>query len=159
MKTIMLAVCGPRPHEEAVGYSLRLAQRLKARLEVLQIVAPPISHGWQRVIQALKKSSRAFEEGMVAATFAEMGEHKEALEIMGIVSEAVKNAGHETVDASQVEFRFLVGNPEVEIPSFVAQNHDVILGIIDNECAPVKGSEVEKLSKKTGIPMIAVQKK
>ena len=38
MKTIMLAVCGPRPHEEAVGYSLRLAQRMKARLEVLQIV-------------------------------------------------------------------------------------------------------------------------
>jgi hypothetical protein len=159
MKTIMLAVCGPRPHEEAVGYSLRLAQRLKARLEVLHIVAPPISHGWQRVIQALKKSGRAFEEGMVAATFAEVGEHKEALEIMGIVSEVAKKSEHETLDASQVEFRFLVGKPEEEIPSFVAQNHDVVLGVIDNECAPVKGSEVEILSRKTGIPMIAVQKK
>ena len=159
MKTIMLAVCGPRPHEEAVGYSLRLAQRMKARLEVLQIVAPPISSGWQRVIQALKKSGRAFEEGMVAATFAEMGEHKEALEIMGIVSKAAESAENEALDASKVEYRFLVGKPEEEIPSFVANNHDVILGIIDNACAPAKGYEFEKLSRKTGIPMIAVQKK
>ena len=45
MKKILLAINGSAPRDEAIGYALALAQRLRARLEVLQVVSPAGGEG------------------------------------------------------------------------------------------------------------------
>jgi nucleotide-binding universal stress UspA family protein len=73
MKTIILAIDGPRPRREAARYALGLAQRLKAKLEVLQVVSPTKAKGWPGISRVLRKGFRYLEDTMVAATYAEAG--------------------------------------------------------------------------------------
>jgi len=133
MKKILLAVIGGSPREEAVKYSLGLAQRLKAKIEVLQVVGPSVAKGWQKVRRGLSQGGRALESTMATAAFAEAG-----------------------VD---YQVTTTVGDPTEEIVSFVDSHQDVVLAVCDtagDEDEPVSPKD---LGQQLTIPAVAIEKR
>ncbi len=133
MKKILLAVTGGSPREEALKYSLGLAQRLKAKLEVLQVVGPSVAKGWQKVKKGLSQGSRALESTMATAAFAEAG-----------------------VD---YEVTTREGDPTEEIVQFVADHQDVVLAVFDSDDPGNEAVSPQDLGEQLAIPTVAIARR
>ena len=163
MKRILLAIEGASPREEAIRYSLGLAQRLRARLEVLQVVRPSVEKGWKRIVSRLRESGRALESTMVAATFAEAGEPSTARELhsmMQRVSNEIAQQEAAGQDSRPDYDVFLkVGDPRKEVRRFVAEHRDVVLAVYDSSDSDRESSSFDEISKELAIPTVAITKK
>jgi len=162
MKKILLATGNITIQEETVRYSVNLAQRLRAGLEVLQVFKPSMVSGWRKVLQKLSMSRELFEGSMVAATFAEAGEFetaKLARKLMSQIALAVDANETAAEDAVEYHVTFRAGNPEQEIVRFVEHNHDVVLTIYDAAGSDKGSPSPEQLKEKLGVPMVTVEKK
>jgi hypothetical protein len=133
MKKIVLAITEASPRDEALKYSLGLAQRLKARLEVLQVLGPSVAKGWRKFKRGLAQGGRVLESTMATAAFAEAG-----------------------VD---YEVTTKVGDPAQEIVRFVEDHPDVVLAVLDTEAEGANAVSPEDLGKKLAVPAVAIAKR
>ncbi|MBW1710386.1 MAG: universal stress protein [Deltaproteobacteria bacterium] len=161
MKKILLAIAGPAPRPEAIKYSLGLAQRLKAKLEVLQVISPSVEKGWRKMVQGVKKGSQMFDEVMITVTFAEAGEHQAAGQIFKMMSMAtdklrVSAGSNDPVD---YEVTVKVGDPAEEITHFIKDHRDVILAVYDTATKTSEGRASKAFSQALIIPTVAVSLK
>ncbi len=167
MEKVLLAIDGMIPEQKTFRYAVALCKRIKAELNIFQVIRPHYYREYKKTIRNKAAAAKKFFEGsMMAATFAEAGEHEVALDIM---DEAKKEIRHllEVSEEAGVRCHFSIksGNPEKEIVNYVNDHRNVVLTIYD---AP--GSDADKvdhtsrkidaianIKKSLSIPLITVQ--
>jgi nucleotide-binding universal stress UspA family protein len=160
MKTIILAIDGPSPRSEAARYALGLAQRLKARLKVLQVVSPSALKKRKGLSRMLRKGARILEDTMVTATYAEAGEHELAGRIRTIMAKAAQSMDIcEDADERPVDYdvTLTVGDMTEEMVRFVGQHRDAVIAVYDGP-TPKGGSPRKRLLDQLSIPMVSLEK-
>ncbi|MDH3567158.1 MAG: universal stress protein, partial [Desulfobacteraceae bacterium] len=82
MEKVLLAIDGMTPDRKAFRYAVALCKRIRAELSIFQIIRPQYYREYKKKILKKGLFARTFVEGsMVAATFAEAGEHETALDM------------------------------------------------------------------------------
>jgi nucleotide-binding universal stress UspA family protein len=158
MKKILLAISGASPHEETLRYSLGLAQRLRAKLEVLQVTGPSIENRWRKVIDGVRSGRRLFEETMAASAFAEAGEVETARNIKEMMARAEQAIDNGLGPRVEYHVTMRQGEPEKEIVRFVEKNRDIVLAVYDAEASGTDSVFPEQLRKILAIPTVAIKK-
>jgi nucleotide-binding universal stress UspA family protein len=144
MKKVLLAIGGVEPSHKVFEYAMRLCQRLKAELRVLQVVR---SGQWGQRLRKVQRSGqrakRFLEESMVAATFAEAGEHETAKDIM---AQARKNMDRLMPESQRAGIAYHLTmtseSPSKEIINYVNEHRGVVLTIYDAGLGETPGSDV-----------------
>jgi nucleotide-binding universal stress UspA family protein len=150
MKKILLAIDGIAPDEKAFRYALQLCQRIRAELNVFQIIN---SRNYGEYLKKIRKGTgqarRYIESSMVAATFGEAGEHETAKEIMAAARENINRLLPESEEQGvQCHFTIKSGSPDKEIVDYVNTHREVVLTIYD---APVKGPNKRGMRKEASV--------
>lgn len=166
MKKVLLAIDGMTPDRKAFRYAVALCMRIRAGLSIFQIIRPQYYREYQKKIRKRGLFARKFVEGsMVAATFAEAGEHETALDIMAEASKEIRRLLQESEEAGvHCYFSIKSGNPEKEIVNYVNDHRNVILTIYDasdpdvNEDANIfkKKNALAKITKELSVPLVTV---
>ena len=164
MKKILLAIEGSAPDSSTFNYAVSLCKRMRAGLEILQILSP---RAYRRYIEKAKRGVRqaknAFEDAMVAVTFAEAGQHE-------IVEQLQKQARADLdrlipePDRKGLQYHLTLkpGNPGDEIVRYVCDHRDVVLTIYDatavkddKTCRPVtKRNQISAIAQKLPTPLV-----
>jgi nucleotide-binding universal stress UspA family protein len=149
MKRILLAIDGLLPNRKAFHYAVDLCSRMRAELNVFQILRPQL---YRECIRKIKKKSvharNLLEGAMVAATFAEAGEQEFASEIAAEASTEIKSLLHESQEAGvHCHFLTATGDPEKEIVNYVDNHWNVVLTIYDHSTLNEKSASVRPLEK------------
>jgi len=164
MKQVLLTIDGMTPDQKAFHYAVALCKRIRAELSIFQIIRPRY---YRKSIEKIRKNAflaKKFMEGsMVAATFAEAGEHETALDIMAEASKEIKHLLSES-EKSGVHCHFSIksGDPEKEIVKYVNDHRDVILTIYDafdvNGTVDIseKKSTLAKIKRNLSVPLVTV---
>jgi nucleotide-binding universal stress UspA family protein len=140
MQKVLLAVDGIKPTEKAFRYAVELCQRLRAELRVVQVIRPGQCNKYLKKIRTGAYRAKCFiENSMVAATFAEAGEHEMAREIMALARKNVNRLLPESERAGvSCHLSMTSGRPGKEIVRYVKEHRDVVLTIYDT--APEENS-------------------
>ena len=167
MKKVLLAIDGMMPNRKAFRYAVALCKRIRAELSIFQIIRPQYYREYKKKIRKKGLFARKFVEGsMVAATFAEAGEHETALDIMAEVSKEIRRLLQESKEAGvHCHFSITSGNPEKEIVNYVNDHRNVVLTIYDvsdhdvNEANNIsrKKNALAKITKGLSVPLVMVQ--
>ena len=166
MKKVLLTIDGMTPDQKAFHYAVSLCKRIKAELNIFQIIRPRY---YRASIEKIRKNAflaRKFMEGsMMAATFAEAGEHETALDMMAEASKEIKQLMSES-ERSGVHCHFSIksGNSEKEIIDYVNLHRDVVLTIYDasdqgadqNANISEKEHVLAKIKKCLSVPLVTV---
>ncbi len=133
MEKVLLAIDGISPSKQILHYAVQLSQRLRAQLNVLEIISPKRSKEYiHRVSRVANHTKRYFERSMVAATFAEAGEHEMAQEL---TAEALKNLNQLLPESEKAgracQLTLKPGHLAEEILKYVKTHRDVVLAIYD----------------------------
>jgi len=133
LKKILLAIEGVAPDRGTINYAVALCKRMRAGLEILQILSPrTYKNYFERVKKGVRQAKNAFEDAMVAVTFAEAGQH-EIVEQMRI--QACDNLDRlipkPERDGLEYHLTLKPGNPDDEIVRYVCDHRDVVLTIYD----------------------------
>ena len=133
MKKVLLAIDGITPDRKVFHYAIQLCKRIKAELNVFQIINPRNYGEYLKKIRKGAGNARSyFESSMVAATFAEAGEHETAGEIM---SAALKNYNRLLPELEkegvQCHFSMKSGAPDKEIIDYVNAHRNIVVAIYD----------------------------
>ena len=168
MQKVLLAIDGINPDRKVFEYALQLCQRIKADLSIFQVINP---RKYNEYLKTIRKSAgfarKYFENTMVAATFAEAGEHETALDIIAEASKQIKQFLSESEKAGvQCHFSMASGNPEKEIINYVNDHRDVVLTIYDasdQEISRTTGISKKKISlakikKNLSVPLVTVHR-
>jgi nucleotide-binding universal stress UspA family protein len=133
MQTVLLAVDGIKPTEKAFRYAVELCQRLCADLRVVQVIRPgQYKEYLKKVRKGTHRAKRYIENFMMAATFAEAGEHEMANEIMSLARMNIKQLLPESKRAGiSCHLTMASGRPGKEIIRYVNEHRDVVLTIYD----------------------------
>jgi nucleotide-binding universal stress UspA family protein len=140
MQKVLLAVDGIKPTEKAFRYAVELCQRLRAELRVVQVIRPGRCDEYlKKVRKGAHRAKRFIENSMMAATFAEAGEHEMAKEIMAQARKNIKRLLPESERAGvSCQLTMASGRPGKEIIRYVKEHRDVVLTIYDT--APEENS-------------------
>jgi nucleotide-binding universal stress UspA family protein len=167
MEKVLLAIDGMTPDRKAFRYAIALCKRIRAELSIFQIIRPQYYREYKKKIRKKGLFVRKFVEGsMVAATFAEAGEHETALDIMAEVSKEIRRLLQESEEAGvHCHFSIKSGNPEKEIINYVNNHRNVVLTIYDvsdhdvDEVANIskKKSTLARIRKDLSVPLVMVQ--
>jgi nucleotide-binding universal stress UspA family protein len=164
MKQVLLSIDGMIPDQKAFHYAVALCKRIKAELNIFQIIRPRYYRNYMKKIRKnALLAKKAMESAMVAATFAEAGEHETALDMMAEASKQIEHLLQESEKAG-VHCRFSIksGDPEKEIVKYVNDHRDVILTIYDafdvNGTVDIseKKSTVSKIKRNLSVPLVTV---
>ena len=133
MKKVLLAIDGMTPDKKALQYTLQLCRRVRAELNVLQVISPKNCGKYLSKARRIAKPAKRYVEGsFVAAAFAEAGEHETAEALM---NEAFKNIKQMMPEADKQGMRFHLtvkaGSLKREIICYLNENRDVVLAIYD----------------------------
>lgn len=160
-----MAIDGITPDQKVFQYAIELCKRIKADLNIFQIVNPV---NYKEYLKELRKSTKQagkyMESTMAAVAFAEAGEHETALDIM---AEASKNTGRllPEVEKAGVQCKYFIksGDSDKEIIDYVDTHRDVVLAIYDASVSMkrLKGRKKKtvrplKIKEKLPIPMVVV---
>ncbi|MGB5992585.1 MAG: universal stress protein [Desulfobacterales bacterium] len=167
MKKVLLAIDGMTPDRKAFRYAVALCNRISAELSIFQIIRPQYYREYKKKIRKKGLLARKFFEGsMVAATFAEAGEHETALDIKAETSKEIRRLLQESEEAGvHCHFSMKSGNPEQEIVNYVNDHRNVVLTIYDvsdhdvNEANNIsrKKNALAKITKGLSVPLVMVQ--
>lgn len=140
MQKVLLAVDGIKPTEKAFRYAVELCQRLCAELRVVQVIRPGQYNEYlKKIRKGAHRAKRFVENSMMAATFAEAGEHEMAKEIMARARKNIKQLLPESERAGiSCHLTMASGRPGKEIIRYVNEHRDVVLMIYDT--APEENS-------------------
>ena len=134
MEKVLLAIDGMTPDKKAFHYAVQLCKRIKAELNVLQVINPNKCGKYLVTVRKKVKPVKRYVEGsLIAAAFAEAGEHETAKDMM---SEALRNL-KQLVPESEKEgilchLTMKSGDPEQEIINYLNEHRDVVLTIYDD---------------------------
>jgi len=166
MEKVLLAIDGMTPDRKAFRYAIALCKRIRAELSIFQIIRPQYYREYKKKIRKKGLFARKFVEGsMVAATFAEAGEHETALDIMAEVSKEIRRLLQESEKAGvHCHFSIKSGNPEKEIVNYVNDHRNVVLTIYDvsdqgadqNANISKKKNALAKITKGLSVPLVTV---
>jgi nucleotide-binding universal stress UspA family protein len=166
MEKVLLAIDGMTPDRKTFRYAVALCKRIRAELSIFQIIRPQYYREYKKKIRKKGLLARKFVEGsMVAATFAEAGEHETALDIMAEASKEIKSLLKESEEAGvHYHFSMKSGNPEKEIVSYVNDHRNVVLTIYDvsdqgadqNANNSKKKNALAKITKGLSVPLVTV---
>lgn len=164
MEKVLLAIDGTTPDRKAFKYAVDLCMRIKADLKVLQVVSPQGSGGYIAKIKTTAHNAKRFmESSMLAATFAEAGEHETARSLLDLAAENTNLLLPESAKAG-VACDLLVrsGDTTEEIVNFVRQNSDIVIAVYDaprgddpQSTARFK-SDLKSIAKGVSIPVVMV---
>ncbi|MBW1740436.1 MAG: universal stress protein [Deltaproteobacteria bacterium] len=146
MGKVLLAIDGITPDKKAFSYAVQLCKRIRAELSVLQIISPKNYGQYLKKVRKRAHHAKRYIEGsMIAATFAEAGEHKMAQDIK---EQALKNINQllpESEKAS-VDYHLTMksGNPDKEVINYVDSHRDIVLTIYD---APKEGGNKKAIAR------------
>jgi len=167
MKNVLLAIDGITPDRKAFRYAVALCERIKAELSIFQVIRPQYYREYKKKIRKKGLLARTFVEGsMMAATFAEAGEHETALDIMAEASKKIRSLLKESEEAGvHCHFSIKSGNPEKEIVNYINDHRNVVLAIYDvsdcdvNEAASIssKKNVLARIRKDLSVPLVTVQ--
>lgn len=150
MKKILLAISGISPHLRDFQYAADLCSRLKADLNILQIVGLSNSRdGLKRIRDKAGNLRRRIEDSMTAATFAEAGEHEIARDILNQAKrnlEPLLSKAEEAGISCQVTVK--EGDPEKEIVRYLKGHRDIVLTVCDIH----REKDAPSRKKRTSIP-------
>lgn len=164
MKKVLLAIEGAAPDSSTFNYAVALCKRMRASLEILQILSP---RAYRRYVEKAKRGVRraknAFEDAMVAVTFAEAGQY-EIVEQMQKQARAELDRLVPEPDRKGLQYHLTLkpGNPGDEIVRYVCDHRDVVLTIYDaaavkegQACRPVKKrNQISAIAHKLPTPLV-----
>jgi len=162
MKKILLGIVGFQPHETTLRYCLALASRIKANVEILQVLTSSAGSRLKRLHRSLQKGAHLFESKMVSVSFAEAGEHATARHLEEMLATSIREllCPDEIEKAPKCSVNVTTGDPEVEISRFVSDHPDVVLAICDATDADAPDSpECRLLARKLKVPAVTIQPK
>jgi len=150
MKKVLLAINGVTPSTKIFNYAVQLCQRTTAKLVVLQIIGKQDTSGY---FDKIRKKAGAvklfFENSMIAATYAEAGEHDIAIELIDLAKKKTQEMLQECKNAGvNYQLVFKKGEPEKEIIHYVNQNRDVVFTIYDSPIIHQKDKDQLKKRKR-----------
>ncbi len=131
MEKVLLAINGETPDRKVFRYAVQLCQRIRAELNVLQIINPRAYKEYiSKVCTGASQVKKCIEDSMIAVTFAEAGEFETA---KNAADRALKQLFPES-EKEGVKYNLTVksGNPGKEILDYVNEHRDVVLAIYDN---------------------------
>ena len=169
MKKVLLAIDGITPDSKIFHYAVDLCKRMKAELKVFQIIRPQNYSKYLKELRQKADSARIYFQGsMMAAAFAEAGEHESAKEIMAEASEHIKGLMSESQKQGvQCHFSMKRGNPEKEIVDYVNYHRDVVLAIYNSSTENVdktgvlskKKNVITSIKEKLAVPLVVADAK
>ncbi|MBW1753639.1 MAG: universal stress protein [Deltaproteobacteria bacterium] len=133
MKKVLLAIDGITPDQKVFQYAIQFCKRIKAELNVFQIINPRnLSEYLKNVRKGAKSAGGYFSSTMVAATFAEAGEHETAHEIMSAAKENYNRLLSETdKEGVPCHYSMKSGAPDKEIINYVNAHRNIVVAIYD----------------------------
>lgn len=166
MEKVLLAINGVKPSHKVFRYAVELCQRLKAELQVLQVISPgQYGEYLKKVRKGAHWAKHFIEDSMIAATFAEAGEYGTAKDI---IVQARKNMNQLLPESERagVPYHLTIksGRPSKEIIRYVKEHRDVVLTIYDGaqDENPVRGMSVDrdvprKIREHMSIPLVVIK--
>lgn len=162
-----MAVDGIKPSEKVLRYAVELCRRLRAELRVVEVVRPG-NYGeyLNKIRKGGHRAKRFIENSMVAATFAEAGEHETAMEMM---TQAKKNIKELLPEAEGAEvsshLTMTSGRLDQEIIRYVDEHRDVVLTIYDKaadenarfKASAEEGDGLSEIRRRLSIPLVLVR--
>jgi len=129
MQKVLLAVDGIKPTEKAFRYAVELCQRLCAELRVVQVIRPERYNEYlKKIRKGAQRAKRYIENSMMAATFAEAGEHEMSKEIMALAKMNIKRLLPESERAGvSCHLTMASGRPGKEIIRYVNERETVTI--------------------------------
>ena len=168
MEKVLLAIDGIKPTRSAFHYAVQLCQRLKAELNVLQVIAPGRCSSYVKRFGYKAKGTKRFIEGsMAAAAFAEAGEHETARQVM---AEARRNLNELLPESEKAGVPFHLslkaGRPDREIPLYLRRHRDVVLTIYDASAQDARADQVvaeagavpREIRRNLTVPLVVVRR-
>lgn len=133
MEKVLLAINGVTPSKKVFSFAVQLCQRIRAELNVLQVVRP---RNYGKYLKNVRKKAnhakKYIESSLVSAAFAEAGEHETARDMLSEASENINRLLPESEKAGiRCHLTMKLGNPDNEIISYVNEHRDVVLTIYD----------------------------
>jgi nucleotide-binding universal stress UspA family protein len=166
MKKVLLAIDGITPDQKAFRYAVALCKRIRAELSIFQIIRPRYYREYAKKVRKKASLARKFMEGsMVAATFAEAGEHETAMDIMADASKKIRRLLQESGESGvHCYFSIESESPEKEIVNYVKKHRNVVLTIYDASDPDVNGAAnisikknaLERIRKDLSVPLVTV---
>jgi nucleotide-binding universal stress UspA family protein len=167
MKKVLLAIDGMTPDQKALQYTVQLCRRIKAELNVLQVISPK---GFDKAVsgvrQMAKPAKRYLEGAFAAAAFAEAGEHETAEALMTEAKAQLKALMAES-ETHGIRFELTVkaGHLKREIIRYLNEHRDVVLAIYDAQhrkaaesgFAKRFGAVTQEMQKALPIPLVVIQ--
>jgi nucleotide-binding universal stress UspA family protein len=169
MKKVLLAIDGITPDLKTFRYAVDLCKRIKAELKVFQIIRPQNYSKYLKEIRQKTDHARMYFQGsMVAAAFAEAGEHESAKEIMADASQQIRRLMSESQNQGvRCHFSMKRGNPEKEIVDYVNLHRDVVLTVYNSSAENVdrtgvlskKKDVITSIKEKLAVPLVVANAK
>ncbi len=166
MEKVLLAIDGIAPDKKAFNYAVELCARIKAELNILQIIRSKNLNGLVgKAINSAKHAKLFFEGTMMAAAFAEAGEHETADDLM---KQALKNINKLLPESEKsgisCHLTIKSGNPDEEILRFVREHKGVVVAVYDPAVDKKQNRSDQKVKKMIQaitsalpIPLVMVQ--
>jgi hypothetical protein len=167
MKKVLLAIDGISPDKKAIDYTVQLCKRIKAELNVLQVISSNNGGSYfSKAREKVKLAKNYMEGSLTAVAFAEAGDHETA-EVM--MSEALRNLKQLIPESEKDGFRYHLtvkaGNLKQEISRYLKEHRDVVLAIYDayhrkgaDPCfAENQGALIQDIQKTFSIPLVVIQ--
>lgn len=166
MKKVLFAIDSITPDRKAFRYAIALCKRIGAELSIFHIVRPRYYREHAKKVRRSASLARKFMEGsMLAATFAEAGEHETAMDIMAEASKEIRRLLQESGESGvHCHFSIESEQPEKEIVNYVNNHRNVVLTIYDasdhdvNETASIsiKRNTLKRIKKDLSVPLVTV---
>ncbi len=163
MAKVLLAVEGARPSPGILGFALEFCRKMKAELSVLQFIRDfPYREIIEKNGRKIDRTGRYIETSLMAAAFAEAGEHDFAKQLL---SPEKKNRTAPAPDNEYAAIPLRIaldsGESEKEIAAYIENHPDVTLTIFD---APeetdglCRASKIENIRKRLNIPLVCMKR-
>jgi nucleotide-binding universal stress UspA family protein len=133
MEKVLLAIDGIDPNKKILEYAVDLCKRIKAELNILQVIDRRIYKTYlKKIRKGLSAASKYFDDSMVAVTFAEAGEHETAIKLMPDALDIIKRMMPENQKENfGYDLKMTRGDSGQEIIDYVEKNRDVVMAIYD----------------------------
>jgi len=146
MKRVLLAIAGETPNQRIFDYTVQLCLRIKARLNILQIVGPGgLKESAGRIRNRVDRFRRIVDTTMTAVTFAEAGEPYPRK----LPASAEKSIFDDLTVRS--------GPADREIIHYIDSRRDIVLAVYDPKLEDRKKQALPaKLKEAVSIPLVKV---
>lgn len=166
MKTILLAVEGQSLDRKVLGYAMNLCKPVRAGLDVLQIIrSGGRRKGFGGLRQRIARAHAAFDNAMVAATYAEAGVPELSETIRRQAMEKIRKLQPSAMD-TVIDYHCVVTgeNPDSVVMRYVEEHRNLVMAIYDtirtkgkgaanSAAAPIASGLLHRLS----IPLVFVK--